>query len=150
MARTACRFRRAGIMCGGSYARGSCLRGSYTPGSCARSHEAHEDLLERALARVEVLEVDALLAEPVQEVGDAGLAACGIEGIDQLVPAGRELDRLCGERRRNAGERPFQMQGQALAAELPHQGGFLLDEDHLALVDDADAVGHLLGLLDVV
>ena len=42
------------------------------------------------------------------------------------------------------------MQLQLLLAELLHQVGLVLDQDDLALVDDADAVGHLLGLLDVV
>ena len=47
-------------------------------------------------------------------------------------------------------ERLLQLQRQLLLAELAHQLGLVLDQDDLALVDDADAVGHLLGLLDVV
>ena len=42
------------------------------------------------------------------------------------------------------------MQLEPLLAELLHQAGLVLDQDDLALVDDADAVGHLLGLFDVM
>ena len=42
------------------------------------------------------------------------------------------------------------MQDQLLLAELAHQLGLVLDQDDLALVDHADAVGHFLGFLDVV
>ena len=42
------------------------------------------------------------------------------------------------------------MQLQLLLAELLHQPGLVLDQDDLALVDDADAVGHLLGFFDVM
>ena len=44
----------------------------------------------------------------------------------------------------------MQLQRQLLLAELAHQLGLVLDQDDLALADDADAVGHLLGLVDVV
>ena len=43
-----------------------------------------------------------------------------------------------------------QMQRQLLLAELAHQLGLVLDQDDLAVVDHADAVGHFLGLVDVV
>ena len=44
----------------------------------------------------------------------------------------------------------MQMQRQLLAAELAHQLILVLDQNDLALVDDADPVGHLLRLVDVV
>ena len=44
----------------------------------------------------------------------------------------------------------MQLQRQLLPAELAHQLGLVLDQDQLALVDDADAIGHLLGFFDVV
>ena len=44
----------------------------------------------------------------------------------------------------------MQLQRELLLAELLHQLGLALDQDDLALVDDADAVGHLLGFFDVV
>ena len=42
------------------------------------------------------------------------------------------------------------MQLELLLAELLHQPGLFLDQDELALVDDADPIGHLFGFLDVV
>ncbi len=42
------------------------------------------------------------------------------------------------------------MQFELLSAELLHQLGLLLDQHDLAVVDDTDAVGHLLGFLDVM
>ena len=42
------------------------------------------------------------------------------------------------------------MQAQLLLAELFHQRGLVIHHHQLALVDHADAVGHLLGLLDVM
>ena len=44
----------------------------------------------------------------------------------------------------------MQLQDQLLLAELAHQLGLVLDQDDLALVDDADPVGHLLGFVDVM
>ena len=57
---------------------------------------------------------------------------------------------MAGELGRNGVELLLQLQRQLLLAELAHQLGLVLDQDELALVDDADAVGHLLGFLDVV
>src|SRR3546814_19118291 len=37
-----------------------------------------------------------------------------------------------------------------LLAELGHQRGLVFDQHDFAVVDDADAIGHLLGFLDVV
>ena len=42
------------------------------------------------------------------------------------------------------------MQLEPLLAELLHQVGLFLDQDDLALVDDANPVGHFLGLVDVM
>ena len=44
----------------------------------------------------------------------------------------------------------MQRERQAPLAELAHEPGLVLDQDDAALVDDADPVGHLLGLLDIV
>ena len=37
-----------------------------------------------------------------------------------------------------------------LFAELAHQFGLVFDQDDLAVIDDADAVGHFFGFFDVV
>ena len=61
------------------------------------------------------------------------------------------VERPVGELRRDRGQRlAAGCSVSCRLAELLHQRGLLLDQDQLALVDDADAVGHLLGLLDVV
>ena len=81
---------------------------------------------------------------------DAGALGLRVVGVDQLAPAIGEREV---ERRQRLGdrvERLRQLQRELLLAELAHQLGLLLDQDELALVDDADAVGHLLGFLDVV
>ena len=44
----------------------------------------------------------------------------------------------------------LQRQREPPLAELSHQPSLVLDQDDAAPVDDADAVGHLLGLLDVM
>ena len=54
------------------------------------------------------------------------------------------------ERLRDRVEALLQMQRELLLAELAHQRGLLLDQDQLAAVDHADAVGHLLGFFDVM
>ena len=90
-------------------------------------------------------------AQVAEQRGDAGALALRVVGVDELAavvgerPGGAAASAV-GNRRRAA----LQLQRQLLLAELAHQLGLLLDQDQLALVDDADAVGHLLGLLDVV
>src|SRR5690606_40651040 len=51
---------------------------------------------------------------------------------------------------RQCSEGLLQDQGQLLLAELVHQHVLVFHQNDLALADHADAVGHLLGLLDVV
>ena len=46
-------------------------------GSCVLPHQAHEDVLERALRRLQVLEADARLVEVVEQRGDARSARPG-------------------------------------------------------------------------
>ena len=43
-----------------------------------------------------------------------------------------------------------QVQGQELLAELPHQHRLLLHHDELAFVHYTDAIGHLLGLIEIM
>src|SRR3546814_13528101 len=65
--------------------------------SCAASvpavHEADEDLLQRTLAGIEVLEVDAVRGQPAQQVGDAGFLGLGVEGVDQRLAIVGQLER---------------------------------------------------------
>ena len=74
-----------------------------------------------------------------------------VEGVLQLVAAGLERQRPAGQRRRAAPSAA--PAGCSVSCRLPSfciSVGLLLDQDQLALGDDADAVGHLLGLVDVV
>ena len=80
--------------------------------------------------------------------GPARLAR--VEGVLQLVALRLERQRPAGERGRQLRHRLLQVERQLSLAELLHQLGLLLDDDQLPLVDDADPVGHLLRLVDVV
>src|SRR5215472_1959655 len=88
-----------GTRCSAS-ACGTCApsRSGRSPGSrarsCALAHQADEDVLERALARMQVLDVDVQLAQALEQPGYAGLAAAGIEGEDQSVPVITQLERI--------------------------------------------------------
>src|SRR4249919_123333 len=122
--------------------------------SCVRSrrlpHQADEDVLERGLARMQVLEVDALLVEPAQQRRDAGLLGLRVEGVDERVAIVGQRQRQVREAIGNAFERHLQLDRQLLAAQLAHQPALVFDQDQLALADHADAVGHLLRLFDVM
>ena len=113
-------------------------------------HQADEDVLERALRRLQVAEPDVGAGEVVEQRGDAGALALGVVGVDQLLAARRQRELVAREVVRDRVERVVQLQRELLLAELVHQLGLALDQDDLALVDDADAVGHLLGFFDVV
>ncbi len=75
-----------------------------------------------------------------------------------VVEGEHQRHALVGQRR--ASRRPArpapassfsqQVQAQFLAPQLADQRGLVFHQHQLALVDDADAVGHLLGFLDVV
>src|SRR5688572_4329304 len=110
--------------------------------------QAHEDLLERALASAEVAIVDAELLEAAEQRRDAGLFARGIEIELQLMAVLVERKLPLAELLRNFRERLLERQGELSLAQLLHQRRLLLHDDQLAMVDDSDAVGHLLGLVD--
>ena len=99
---------------------------------------------------VEVLEHDAGAGKVGEEAGDAGPRTLCVVGIDQLAAAIGERQMMAVELGRNDGERVMQLEGELLLAELVHQLVLVLDEDQLALVDHADAIGHVLGLVDVM
>ena len=87
----------------------------------------------------------------VEQRRDAGVLRLGVEGVDQLAyRRAASVSSWPASAGGTAVERLLQLQRQLLLAELAHQLGLVLDQDELALVDDADAIGHLLGLFDVV
>src|SRR5262245_58823076 len=99
---------------------------------------------------MQVAEPDAEGAEIVQQRGDPGAIALGFVGVYQLPAVRREGQAMRSKRSRNSVEPLLEVKRQLLPAQLAHQLGFVLDQDELALIDDADAVGDLLGLLDVM
>ena len=112
--------------------------------------QADENVLQRALCRVQIPKPDAGGLQRVEQRGDAGALALGVVGVGQLLAVGGEGEMVGVERRRDGVDGLVQLQRQLLAAELAHQFDLVLDQDDLALVDDADPVGHLLGLFDVM
>src|SRR5690242_11658914 len=100
--------------------------------SCARAHQADEDILERAFARMEVLDVDVELGEPLEERRNAALATMGVVGHDQRMPIVGQLERVTAERCRQRGERLLQLQSELLLTELAHETSLLLDYDQRA------------------
>ena len=85
-----------------------------------------------------------------EQPGDAVPLALRLIGVDQRVAAIGEREVVGRKLRRNGIELLLQLELELLLAELVHQRGLVLDQDHLALVDDADPVGHQLGLFDVM
>src|SRR5262245_19678312 len=92
-------------------------------------HQADEDLLQRALRRVEVAEADVGQVEVVEQRGDASALALGVVGVDELAAAGRERQIVPRQRGRDRRKLLLQLQRELLLAELAHQLGFVLDED---------------------
>ena len=99
---------------------------------------------------LQVAEPDAGAVEIAQQRGDAGALALGVVGEDQLLPPSASVSGCAASVGRHRVELLLQMQDQLLLAELAHQLGLVLDQDDLAFVDHADAVGHVLGFLDVM
>ena len=73
-----------------------------------------------------------------------------VEAVVDLRSIGFELEVPSGELGGQGGHRLGEVQRHLLLAELLHELVLALDQDQLALVDHAHAIGHLLGLLDVV
>src|SRR3954447_2865521 len=86
--------------------------------------EADDNVLERALLRVEVLEADAGVAYPPEQRGHPSALGIGVEHVEQLVAVRLEREvpfRKLGRDRRH---RLDEVQGQLLLAELLHQARF--------------------------
>src|SRR6476660_1359829 len=85
------------------------------------AHEADEDVFERGLLGVEVLELDAQFIEPAQQAGNSGFTGLRVEGINQLITAGAEIERIAVEAVGHLVERRLQFKRQLLLAEFAHQ-----------------------------
>ena len=126
-------------------------RGSRRAFMGLRPHQADEDLLERALGGLQVLEVDAGVAQPPQQRRRCRCPRPGCRRCSQLA---RRRRRAPARSRRGPAAAPSAgAAGCSVSCLLPSlriSARLVLDQDQLALVDHPDPVGHLLGLLDVV
>ena len=89
--------------------------------------------------------------EVAQQRGDAGALRRGVVGVLE-ARAVVDARRACSAAS-DSGivvDRALQLDRHVLAAHAAHQRRLLLDEQDAAAVDHRDAVGHRLGLLDVV
>src|SRR6185312_12077336 len=103
-----------------------------------RVHQADEDVFERRLAGVEIGEADTGGSEVAEQAGDAGTLAPGVVVVDQRAAAVAKIEAIGCKLRRDRLQAAQQMDRQALLAQLLHEAGLFLDQDDLALVDDAD------------
>src|SRR5690606_3827977 len=90
--------------------------------------EPDEDVLERALLRVQVLEVDPVLPEPPEQLGDSGRLAPRVERIDEPGSVGGELEPQRRELGRHARERLSELEQKLLLPELLHQSDLFLNQ----------------------
>src|SRR5918999_4991772 len=121
-----------------------------SPRSGALAYQADENILERALTRVQILEPDPEIADPSQQRGDPRAFGVGVENVFEFGSAVLQRETPVGEFGGDRCHRLLQMESELFLAELFHQRGLLLDHDELSFADHPDAVGHLLSLLDVV
>ena len=84
--------------------------------------QRHEDVLERALLRLQVAELEAAAGDLAQQARDACLLAVGLEAEDQrhAVVGQRQLNRRPAAGG-TASRLSVQVQAQFLAAQLAHQ-----------------------------
>src|SRR5262245_53482713 len=120
------------------------------PSSFAVAHQTHEDVLEGTLTRVQVLEPDAKVIQPLEQGRDAGALLVTIESVFQLAPASLQRQSPIAQLQRNEIQRLEKIERQLLLAKLFHQLNFFFDHDQFSLVDHPDSVGHFLGLVDIV
>src|ERR1700685_4044790 len=129
-------------------------RNDRSPGSrvrsCTCAYQADEDILERALAGMQILDFYVQFAQTLEQRWDTAFLAVGVKGQHQRVALVGQFQREASERCGHLRQRLLQLQWQLLLAELAHESAFLFDDDQLAAADYADAIRHLFGLLDVV
>src|SRR5882757_9206207 len=69
--------------------------------SSAGTHEADENILQRAFARLQVLDGDAVLAQFPQQRRDAGTLSLRIERVDNFIAVAAQLEACIGQLRGN-------------------------------------------------
>src|SRR5881227_3520108 len=121
--------------------------------SCARSpvaDEADENVLERTLLCRKVAKSYSKITQVPEQRRDARMFGLDVESVFHLVATGLQPEMPISQCLWNFRKRLLQHQRQPFAAELLHQFRLLFDEDELALVDHADAVGHLFRFIDIM
>ena len=110
-----------------------------------------ENVLEARLVGRQVLVGDAEVAQAPHQRGDAGPLGMAVEFVAEHVAV---IARAATFHSESSGgiavSGSASMMSSVLLAHLGHQRLLLVDRDQLAAADDADAVGHLLGFLDVM
>src|SRR3984885_11564086 len=89
--------------------------------------QADENILQRALRRVQIPKPDTGGLQRIEQRGDAGAFAPGVVGVDQLLAVGAERQMEGFKRRGDRVDGLVQLQRQLLAAELAHQFDLVLD-----------------------
>src|SRR3954452_11194146 len=85
------------------------------------SHKIDENIFQRTLRGVEVLEGEAALAELLEQGGDAGALPLGVVGVNQLAPAIGQRQVIGRKRVRYNLDALVEMELQLLLAELVHE-----------------------------
>src|SRR5215831_218379 len=99
-------------------------------------HQIDENVLERALRRLQIGKSNPRAGKVVEQSGDAGRrSAAGIVIVGQLAAVCAERKVMLCECGWDCGQRLLQLQDELLLAELAHQFGLVLDQDDLAFVD---------------
>src|SRR6185295_7703293 len=98
----------------------SCRWRRWRASSCALPHQVDEDVFERALRGLQILEAYPGGGEVVQESRDTGALGFGVIAVDQLPAALRERQAVGGEPRRDCAHLLQEVKRQLLPAELLH------------------------------
>src|SRR4029450_12053091 len=112
------------------------------PSSFAVAHQTDEDVLEGALASVQVLEADTEIAQALEQGRNARALLVAVESVFQLAPAGLQRQSPVAQLQGDRGQRLEKIERQLLLAELFYQLDFFLDPDPLALCYYPHPGGH--------
>ncbi len=98
---------------------------------------------------MQIPELDAVLVQPSQQLGNPVLILL-TEGIHQGMTVFAQLHRQAARPFRQRGQRLLQMNCQLPSPQFTHQRRLLFHQHQLTFGDYPDAVGHFLGLFDVM
>ena len=104
----------------------------------------------RAVVRPDAFSADARRVQLPHEVGDPANGRPRVVAVGQRRPARGHAELEAVQAGGQGGRPLLQRDDELRRAELVHQRGLLLHQQDAADINDADAVGHLLGFLDVV